>query len=110
MRSGFIRINAKIAIQGLALLASIIITAVILVQQSSAQTANSSMNKSPEGTGFQMRDRLHLTEDQRKQINPIIQQKLQQKRIEYFDRRIKMTARQSTLQQVPSRDTHIKRA
>jgi hypothetical protein len=85
VQSDFIRKNAKIAIQGLALLVSILITAVILVQQSSAQTANSSlMNKSPEEIVFQMRDRLNLTEDQEKRISPIIQESCN-KRIEILN-------------------------
>jgi len=96
----FIRINSKITIRVLAFSFYILFATVFFIPPLMAQIDNASnMNKSPEEIVSQMRERLHLTEEQTTKIRPIIEES-STKRRDIFNSNADGKAMKSALQQV----------
>jgi hypothetical protein len=100
VRISCITMNSKITMQALAFSVYILLVAVFFIPSVTARIDNTStMNKSPEEIVSQMRERLHLTEEQTTKIRPIIEES-STKRRDIFNSNADGKAMKSALQQV----------
>ena len=97
----FIRLGAKTALRVLVISMSILFVAVFIMPRLAARADDSSnVDKSPEEIVAQMKERLHLTEEQTTKIRPIIEESVNNRRQILNDTGQDKKANRSALQEV----------